>query len=162
MGMQDTRGCQTSNCTKVTAHESGICHLHRKRRMNAKGEIEWCFPTNCYFKSDNESAKAEFCPLLKAGKKQQKKPIKSFANLGKLLKTVLRQEERTCNKNNSQHAVLHQVVEPPVQEHDDIIFSNAPNKYQNGFWGRLSQIFVKQTEPKRSSGNLKQNYSGTA
>ncbi len=141
MGAKKTGRCLTSNCTKLTAHESGICHLHRKRRVNANGEIEWCFPANCYFKTDNERAKANFCLLPKARKKQKPEPIKSFAELDKLLKTVPKQEQRTYN-NNPQRVVQLPEVELPVQELNEVIFSDAVNKNQTGLWKRVVQIFL--------------------
>ncbi|MGI9568299.1 MAG: hypothetical protein ACR2PH_00805 [Desulfobulbia bacterium] len=142
MRTQESQICLTSNCTKMTAHESGICHLHRKRRVNADGEIEWCFPANCYFKSDTKIAIADYCLIPKVRTKNKAAPIKSFAELGSLLNTAARDEQQ-CSEKNKIHSSKHiPVIDPPQPKQEEVIIGNIENKLPNSIWGRLVRIFL--------------------
>ena len=123
MGTQFATKCLTSNCTKKTTHESGICHLHRKRRVNARGDIEYCFPSICYFKSDVTIGHLDVRRQPKRRKKQKQAPVKlkSFADLEGLLtpnpepakingqeKKFLDARQRPCERNSQELRPLKQ------------------------------------------------------
>ena len=168
MGTQLSTKCLTSNCTKKTTHASGICHLHRKRRVNTNGDIEYCFPSICYFKSDVTIKHLDVRGQPKRRRKQKTLPakIKSFADLEVLLahdpepgqvnglsENPPIREQRPCEKKLNGHRTARPV---PGKHHtgkskpgfgapcqtDSRDREEPENRTaKTGLWGRVSGFF---------------------